>query len=63
MDHLLVSRSEEELKKRVIYLVQSIEKEFESKRKSLPQQEMFVSEANFKEVEQEVKRLMAEAEI
>jgi hypothetical protein len=29
-DHLFMSRSEEEIKKRVIYLVQSIEKEKET---------------------------------
>ncbi len=28
-DHLFLSRNEEDLKKRVIYLIQSIEKEFE----------------------------------
>lgn len=34
LDHLFVSRSEEELKKRVIYLVQTIEKEEEDLAKS-----------------------------
>ena len=29
-DHLFLSRNEEDLKKRVIYLIQSIEKEFDS---------------------------------
>jgi hypothetical protein len=32
LDHLFISRSEEELKKRVIYLVQCLEKEEETKR-------------------------------
>jgi len=33
MDHLFTSRSEEELKKRVIYLVQCLEKEEDEARK------------------------------
>jgi predicted transcriptional regulator of viral defense system len=32
-EHIFISRSEEELKKRIIYLVQSLEKEFEEEEK------------------------------
>jgi hypothetical protein len=61
LDHLFISRSEEDLKKRVVYLVQSIEKESEQK-SSKPiktaqnneedcEQDLFVSDKNFFVVE------------
>ena len=57
-EHIFISRSEEELKKRIIYLVQSLEKESEEK---TPLEQSTIPD-NLDFLDSEIEKLMIEAE-
>ena len=58
-EHIFISRSEEELKKRIIYLVQSLEKESEEK---TPLEQSTIPD-NLDFLDSEIEKLMIEAEV
>jgi hypothetical protein len=65
-DNLLISRSEEEIKKRVVYLVQMLEKEKEDQRGEIAVKESGVypgfEALNFSEMQAEIDALVSEHE-
>lgn len=60
LDHLLVSRSEEELKKRVVYLVQTLEKEEEDAKKAKNADKQVIP--SYRELEAQFDALILQAE-